>query len=72
MFRFVDLTEAYWCLDESDQEAPGKPCCGIIDTVTDKFLSDSMGSHVLDGIEEVREAGGDRAVALVPAGFFGQ
>lgn len=65
MFRFVDLTPAYW-LDPAD--AP--PLCGIIDTVTDKFLPDAMGCHVLGDLDEVREAGGERAVNLVPEGFF--
>lgn len=65
MLRFVDLTLSYWPYKES-----AFPCCAIVDTVTNKCLPNSFGCHVHDSIEEVREAGGERAVALVPDGFF--
>lgn len=70
MYRFVDRTAAYWALDESDPEYPGKPCCGIIETAGDVFLCDDFGSPFLTDFEAVRQAGGERALALVPDGFF--
>lgn len=67
MFRFVDLTEEYWT-------DGGSPVCAILDTVTDSFLAvgGCDGCHVLHGLDDVRDAGGERAVALVPDGFFAE
>jgi hypothetical protein len=67
MLRFVDISEAYWC-DEDD--ARESPCCMIINTVNDTALANDTGNHVLTDMLDVQEAGGDRAMALVPDGFF--
>jgi hypothetical protein len=64
VYRFVDLTEAYWTCG-------GDPLCAILDTVTDTFL-EVDGGHVLCDLDDVQSAGGDRAVGLVPDGFFGR
>lgn len=60
MIRFVDLTEALGA----------GPACALLDTVDDRFEQRSDGSHVLENLDDVREAAGERGVALVPAGFF--
>jgi hypothetical protein len=66
MLRFVDLSAAYWPDSISAEE---NPCCGFVDTVTDRFVEHD-GSHVLDSEEEVREAVGNRGLGLLPKGFF--
>ena len=65
MFRFIDISKEY-AADEEDTA----PLCMIVDTVTDKALCNETGNHVLNGLRDVEEAGGLRALALVPEGFF--
>jgi len=60
VIRFVDLTEALGA----------GPACAIYDTVVDRFDQRGDGSHCLENLDDVREAAGERGVALVPAGFF--
>ena len=65
MIRFVDLTDAYWT------EPGGKPLCGFLSTVTDKFLESLDGEHTFRSTEEVLEhREGQRMLSLVPVGFF--
>jgi hypothetical protein len=65
MYRFVDLNDSYWTNPDGSEDAQ----CAILDTRTNRFL-ECDGSHVLGGIDEVREAAGERGVSLVPFGFF--
>lgn len=67
MYRFVDLTAAYWGGLSGDGEGP---MCGIVDTRTDRFL-EVDGAHVLGSRDDVYRAGGQRALDLVPPEFFG-
>lgn len=63
MIRFVDLTPFYWVTPD------GPPCCAFMNTVCDMFVTNSLGTHTFDSMEEVQELG-DRYVSLVPEGFF--
>ncbi len=58
MLRFVDLTPHYW----PDEHPDNPSACAILSTVTDTFLAVD-GAHVLDSVDDVREAAGERAPA---------
>jgi hypothetical protein len=67
VIRFVDLTPSYWT-----DPAEGKPCCAFLDTYDDKFLTNSVGSHVFLDEDELRDLGGlaERCRGLVPKHFW--
>lgn len=47
MIRFIDLPTQYFCNNDPD-ELDDMPCWAFIDTTTDRFLENDMGSHLFD------------------------
>ena len=68
MYRFVDITEAYFA----------GPCdmklCAFIDTVSDTFIASRRGIEIFHSAKEIcAELSGseaERCLSVVPAGFW--
>lgn len=49
----------------------GQPSCAFLDTVTDRFVENSLGCHTFDAPDEIAEHPmAERLTRLVPPGFW--
>jgi hypothetical protein len=62
VIRFVDLTAVCAALDEER-----RPCCAFLDTATDSFVRNDVGSYVFYDAQEVAAVG---YTSAVPADFW--
>jgi hypothetical protein len=68
MLRFVDISIDYW-IDDVDAEE--SPMAAFLDTITDTFLTNDMGSHTFITQSDVdNHPQAARLTVLLPPNFF--
>ena len=72
MIRFIDLTQDYFCLDETCDQGDVLPICAFADTVTNTFVGDT--DQIFSAVPDSYDIGDskmlERCLRLIPDGFF--